>query len=126
MAVYQSVSLGVGDLSNPGPGLWPLFVSGATLTLSIVLLVLGVNWASSPAGGQRWVVSSIAAFAVYVLILPIFGFFVATVPVAFFFVRVIGGAGWVASIATAVLAPAAAFYIFDQLLGVPLMSSSLW
>lgn len=126
LAVYLAYGLGLGSLDNPGPGLWPFAVSGATLALTIALLVTGTSWARSPQGAPRWVLSSIVAFIVYCAILPLFGFVVATVPLAFFFARVIGNAGWITSAVTGVVAPLASYYLFDVLLGVPLVGPSLW
>ncbi len=126
LAVYQSYGLGLGSLANPGPGLWPFAVACVTAALTIVLTVTGATWARSPEGGNRWVIASIAAFIVYCAILPLFGFVISTVPLAFFFTRVIGNAGWITSTATGLAAPIAAYYLFDILLGVPLMGPSLW
>lgn len=120
-AVWQSYGLGLGSLSAPGPGLWPFAVSAVTFALCIVLLVIGATWARTEPGGQRWVISSIAAFIVYCAILPVLGFVLASIPAAFFFTRVIGNGGWTSSIATGVLAPVGTYYIFSELLGVPLV-----
>lgn len=126
LAVVQAYGLGLGSLANPGPGLWPFAVASVTAVLTIVLLVTGATWARSPKGGPRWVIASIGAFVVYCAILPLFGFVVATIPLAFFFARVIGNAGWITSTVTGLAAPIASYYLFDVLLGVPLMGPSLW
>lgn len=126
LAVFQSFDLGIGDLRNPGPGLWPMFISVVTLALTVVLLIMGAAWAETPQGGRRWVLGSIAALVVYSLLLPLFGFVIATIPLAFYFTKVIGGAGWITSVVTAIASPIAAFYVFDELLGVPMMTATLW
>ncbi|MGC0252190.1 tripartite tricarboxylate transporter TctB family protein [Pseudactinotalea sp. Z1748] len=123
-AVWQSYQLGLGSLGAPGPGLWPFGVAVVTFVLSIVLLILGVTWSGTAAGGNRWAIAAIAAFLVYCAILPVLGFVLASIPVALFFTRVVGNAGWIASIATGVLAPVGAYYIFSELLAVPLVGPS--
>lgn len=126
LAVFQSFELGIGDLRNPGPGLWPMFISVITLALTVVLLIMGAAWAETPERGRRWVLGSIAALVVYSLLLPLFGFVIATIPLAFYFTKVIGGAGWITSTVTAIVSPIVAFYLFDELLGVPMMTATLW
>lgn len=123
-AVWQSYQLGLGSLGAPGPGLWPFAIGVVTFALSVVLLILGVTWSSTAEGGNRWVIAAIAAFIVYVAILPVLGFVLASIPVAFFFTRVVGNGGWIASIATGILAPVGAYYIFSELLAVPLVGPS--
>ncbi|MGO1181910.1 MAG: tripartite tricarboxylate transporter TctB family protein [Micrococcaceae bacterium] len=125
-AVFASYVLGIGSLTNPGPGLWPFSISLITFVLTIVLLILGCQWSATPQGGRKWVLTAVVGIVVYCLILPVLGFIFATIPLVFFFMRIVGGSGWISTIVTAILAPLGSYYVFDVLLGVPLFGPTLW
>lgn len=125
-AVYASFALGIGSLTNPGPGLWPFSISLITFVLTIVLLILGCRWSATPEGGRKWVLAAIAGLIAYGMILPILGFILATIPLVFYFMRIIGGSGWITTIVTSALAPFGSYYVFDVLLGVPLPGPIFW
>ncbi|WP_460750849.1 tripartite tricarboxylate transporter TctB family protein [Nocardiopsis oceani] len=118
-ASYEAYSLGIGSPDNPGPGLWPFFVSSIAVVLSLVLVVRGTSWNPSEAGTYKW--SGILALAIcgYMLMLPVLGFLGSTALLCLVVTRVLGGASWVTTIATSVTAPLLSYLIFNQMLGVP-------
>lgn len=124
--VYEAYSLGVGSPANPGPGLWPMFISSIGAALSVVLVIRGTSWLSSELGTYRWSLIMALAIGGYMIALPLLGFLVATALLCLLVTRVLGGAGWITTIATAVLAPVLSYVVFNQLLGVPAIEPSLF
>jgi putative tricarboxylic transport membrane protein len=117
----KSLALGTGSLQDPGPGLWPAAVSGFTLLSAVVLAVRGTPWLLMPDSDARWSLWSILAMGASSWALNIVGFVFATIPLAFFLTRVVGNASVIASIATALLVPPVTYFLFNTLLGVPLL-----
>lgn len=124
--LVEAVSLGIGQLESPAPGMWPAAVSVLAIAAAIGLTVAGTPWDESPDNGGRWATTAILALVVYCAVLDVVGFVPATVLVGYVLTRVIGGAGVFTSVATAVLAPTATYLLFEVALGVPLVDSQLW
>lgn len=123
---YEAYSMGIGSPANPGPGLWPMFVSSIGAILSIVLAIHGTSWLPSESGTYRWSIIMALAICGYMIALPWFGFLVATTLLCLLVTRVLGGARWITAIATAVLAPILSYLVFNQVLGVPAIGPSLF
>lgn len=94
-----SVQMGIGGLSEPGPGLMPL---GASIVLGILSLANLFSKASDPVGdgigykGVKWgrlslVVLSLIAFTV---LLPMLGYLITTFLVMFFLYKSIEPQKW--------------------------------
>lgn len=125
-ATYEAYSLGVGTAANPGPGLWPMFVSGIGVVISLVLAIRGASWQPSEIGTYRWSMIMALAICGYMVALPLLGFLVATALLCLVVTRVVGRAGWVTTIATTVLAPVLSYIVFNHMLGVPAIGPSVF
>lgn len=124
--IYLSYSMGVGSPANPGPGLWPMTVGVLGAALSLILVIKGSSWLPSESGTYRWTLIIALTICGYMILLPVLGFVVTTAILCFVVTRIIGQSGWVTSIATTILAPVLAYIVFNQLLGVPPIESSLF
>lgn len=123
-----SVRLGVGSVTQPGPGLWPFIVSLLITVLSGGLLVQAllrpvrggvlVRGAGKPAAG-------FALVAAYALVMGRIGYLVSTVALLAVWIRFIGGRPWRTAVLVAVLAAAASYVVFRHWLGVPLPAGVL-
>jgi hypothetical protein len=117
-----------------GPGFYPRLVLGVTVALGLALLVKDLLRGKRAAPraaplNYRLVALTFAAFAVYVLLLPLLGFRVAT------FLFVLGTtfllepprrAGlWVRGLALAALTTPATYYVFEHYLAV-LLPRGTW
>lgn len=116
-----------------GPGFYPRIVLGITAALGLVLLAQDLlrTRGEAPVKARlnyRLVVLTFAAFAVYVLLLPLLGFRVAT------FLFVLGATFlleppqrtglWVRGVVLAALTTAATYYVFEHYLAVLLPRGS--
>ncbi len=117
-----------------GPGFYPRIVLGITAALGLALLARDVlrPRGAAPAATRpnyRLVVLTFAAFAVYVLLLPLLGFRVAT------FLFVLGATYllepprrtglWVRGVVLAALTTAVTYYVFEHYLAV-LLPRGTW
>jgi putative tricarboxylic transport membrane protein len=118
--------LSLGELGQPGPGLWP-FVLGAALCVSAVVLVLTrghgvgcerVTWA----GLRRPLVGTVAAVA-FVVVFSQLGAVAAGLLVLTAWLRFLAGRTWRFSLAVAAGCTAAAYLIFVVGLNVSLPSA---
>lgn len=120
--VRESLQLGVGTLSRPGSGLWPLIVSFtitvAGLLLTLVILTRGVT-PMELTGTRRALVLG-GALVAYALLLPYLGYWVLTPLLVLGVSRIIAGHSWVRSVLYAVLAPLGVYLVFSFGFGVPM------
>lgn len=119
--ITESVSAGVGRLSGPGSGFWPLVVAVAGLLCSIAVLLMPSTRFRSAGGGSLPNLLlgclSLAAFpfVYYYLGLPLTSFILSMI-----LLKVIGREGWVLSgIVSAALA-GGTYWVFVVLLRVPM------
>ena len=112
--------LGLGSLTDPGPGLWPLVVSG-------VLVIAGAAVAVRPGEGAEaigreagTVVLGCATLVAYAAVIGVVGFELPTVVLLAFWLRVFGGESWRMTVAVSVGATAVVYAVFILALGVAL------
>lgn len=119
--ITESVSAGVGRLSGPGSGFWPLVIAVAGLLCSIAVLLMPSTRFRSAEGGSLLSLLlgclSLAAFpfVYYYLGLPLTSFILSMI-----LLKVIGREGWLLSgIVSAALA-GGSYWVFVVLLRVPM------
>jgi hypothetical protein len=119
-AALGARDLGLGSLTDPGPGLWPLIVSG-------VLVIAGAAVAVRPGEGaeaigrEAWtVVIACATLVAYTAVIGVVGFELPTVVLLAFWLRVFGGESWRMTVAVSVGATAVVYAVFIVALGVAL------
>jgi len=115
-----------GTAARPGPGFFPMAVGvfGAAVALAWVVSALRrapatAGGPQAPAEGRGRVVATAGTLVGFCLLLPWTGYPAA----AFLFVGLLLrrlGAGWTASVATALASALVSYYLFGVLLGVPL------
>ncbi|MDG4856903.1 tripartite tricarboxylate transporter TctB family protein [Streptomyces sp. T-3] len=121
-AAAAAVSMGLGSLAAPGPGLWPLIVSLAMATLSASLLLNpGADTEQEPFNRQALVVALGAlSLVAYTLLIEQVGFEVVTVLLLVLWMRGFGRESWRLSLAVALAACAALYLLFIVALSVSL------
>ena len=120
LAGWQARRLGVGSLTAPGPGLWPLIVS-------VVLVLTGAAVALRPGddaeaiGREAWIVvlGSLSLVA-YTLLFEVLGFEIPTVALLVFWLKVLGGETWRTAVTVALGATVSVYLVFLLALGVAL------
>jgi hypothetical protein len=119
-AFAQSLRLGVGSASAPGPGTWPALVSGVLLILGIVLAARFRHTDDAERFGRTGllVLAAVATMAVFVAVIGTVGFEIPTAALAFVWLRFLGREGWRISIAVSVGATVAFYALFVAALDV--------
>ncbi|MEU7835194.1 MULTISPECIES: tripartite tricarboxylate transporter TctB family protein [unclassified Nonomuraea] len=118
----MSWSLGVGTLSNPGPGLWPLAVSVAMVVTAAVLVLR-----SGPTGEEETftrealiVVVAAVSLVGYALLFERIGFEIPTVALLVLWLKGLGREGWRMTVIISLGSTAVLYLLFVTGLGVSL------
>ena len=121
VAITSLMSVPVGNLSSPGPALWPMTVSVVTITMTLAaaVLVRSAPEAISRNGLAR-VVASIALLILFALLFDHFNFLTAGVATLFLLTFGVCRQGLLSSCAVAVFASAGSYLLFNSILNVPL------
>jgi len=115
-----SRDLGVGSLTNPGAGLWPLVVS-AVLVIAGAIVAVRPGADVEPIGRDAWaVVVACATLVVYTAVIPVLGFELPTVVLLAFWLRVFGAESWRTTVAVSVGTTVVVYAVFILALGVAL------
>lgn len=121
-AAWLSLRLDIGSLTDPGPGLWPLIVSGLLVASGAGLLVT-VRRAGGTEAFTRGAVAVAAAAVglfVYAVLFEHIGFEIPTVLLLAAWMRFLGRESWTTSALVPIAATSAAYAMFILGLGVPL------
>jgi len=120
LAFAESLRLGVGRASAPGPGTWPALVSGVLLILGIVLAVRFRQVDDAERFGRTGllVLAAVATMPVFVAVVGTIGFEIPTTVLAFVWLRFLGREGWRTSIAISLGATVAFYALFVAALDV--------
>jgi putative tricarboxylic transport membrane protein len=124
-AAWLAFGLDVGSLTDPGPGLWPLIVSGLLVACGAGIIIVAVT-AKGPNGTEAFTKGTISvlvaagALAVYASLFEVVGFEIPTVLLLFAWLRFLGRESWLSSTVIAAVATAAFYALFILGLGVPL------
>ena len=117
-----SLKLGLGQLTQPGPGLWPFVDSVVIPVLSVVLALTGRQGTDTEKFSRASVLTAIAVLTLVLLAfaLPRIGFEIPSLLLMFVWLRCLGRESWRSSVVIS-LATVAAFYaLFVVLLQIPL------
>ncbi|ASR34762.1 hypothetical protein BAY61_06965 [Prauserella marina] len=122
LAAIAAWRLGLGDLSDPGPGLWPLVVSVAMVVVAAVLVIK-----SSPTGAEERfnrdsviVVVGVLSLLGYAALFEQVGFEIPTIALLVLWLKVLGRESWLVTVVVSVVASAAIYLLFITGLEVPL------
>jgi hypothetical protein len=122
VTLWPAVGLGLGSMTEPGPGLWPAFVAVLLFGSGIVIVGRGRRATDTEAftRGTTGVAVGVASLAGYACLFELVGFEIPTVLLLALWLRFLGGEGWITTCVVSVLATAAASLLFITVLGVPL------
>lgn len=118
--IVESSKLGLGDLTEPGPGLWPLVLSTVVVGSAAVLFVV-----DDPRDYERWsgrsamIGAGIVGLAAYIVAFSLLGFAISTALLIGVWLRVFARESWRSTIVLTVAGAVALYLIFAVLLNVP-------
>ena len=119
-AALGARDLGVGSLTDPGPGLWPLVVI-AVLVISGAVVAVRPGEGTEPIGREAWVVVvACLSLVVYTAVISNVGFELPTVLLLAFWLRVFGAESWRTTVAVSVGVTLVVYLVFILALGVAL------
>jgi putative tricarboxylic transport membrane protein len=117
-----SSRLGLGQLTQPGPGLWPFAVSAVIVVLSAVLVFVGRRATDAEQFSKASLLTALALVTLVLLavLLPLIGFEIPSLLLVFVWLRWLGKESWRSSVVISVAAVAAVYLLFVVLLQIPL------
>jgi putative tricarboxylic transport membrane protein len=126
----KSLTYPLGTLRKPGGGLFPLAASVLLTGLAALLTIQAFRRKEGDEepraaffpekDAPRKILLGFAGLLGYRYLLPVIGFAPSTGVFIFFLSRILGKAGWGASIGFAVLTAVAAYYLFQVWLKIPM------
>jgi hypothetical protein len=117
-----SLALGLGRLTQPGPGLWPFVISVVVTVLAVALALVGRHGEDTEKFSRASVLTAIAVVTLvaFALLLPLIGFEIPSLLLTFVWLRFLGKESWVSSVAISVGTVAAFYVLFVLVLQIPL------
>ena len=120
LTAFAARDLGLGSLTAPGPGLWPLVV-GLVLAISGAAVAVRPGDDAEPIGRDAWiVVVACLSLALYTLVIEIVGFEVPTLLLLAFWLRGLGRESWRTTVLVSVGATVVVWVVFILVFGVAL------
>lgn len=119
-AIVGSRGLGLGELTAPGPGLWPFIVSLLLTGTAAVLVLLDPAEDYEPwTRGTVRIIAGLVSLGVFILLFQTLGFVVAAFLMLLVWLRVFGGESWRLTLVLAAGGTAVMYLLFVEALGVP-------
>jgi putative tricarboxylic transport membrane protein len=119
-ALIGARNLGLGELSSPGPGLWP-FITATLLTGTAVLLL----FIDDPDDYEPWtrgalgIAMGLVSLGVFILLFQAIGFAVSATLMLLFWLRIFAKEPWRWAVPLAVIGALVFHLIFVEALAVP-------
>jgi hypothetical protein len=122
--ILISLNYGFGTWKRPGPGLYPFFL-GFSLAFFGLLLILSGLRSHIPIpplqrGGLRTFFPMIAAFCLWILIMPLLGYVAVTLLATFGFCKVMKLEGWLKPLSVSLGTTLFIYLLFDYWLYIDL------
>ncbi len=112
--------MGLGELTAPGPGLWPVIVAGLLTATSVALLFFDPAEDYEPwTAGTARIAAGLAGLALFVVLFDTIGFVVPTFLLLFAWLRFLGDESWRMALVLAAAGAIALHLVFVVALGVP-------
>lgn len=123
-ALAYSYSLSLGELTSPGPGMWPFVISAVIILCSIMVLVTERSSEDYEqiTSRARVIGLGLLSLGVFILLFEQIGFIVPALLTLAFWLRFIGEESWRLTGIITILATAGFYVVFVVLLGVPFPS----
>jgi hypothetical protein len=120
--VIGSLALGVGAPATPGPGTWPLLVSGVLVVLGLVLgaLTRRTTDAERFTRSALLVLIGVISMIAFVALIGVIGFEIPTALLAFVWLRFLGHEGWRTCVIASLGIVVAFYLLFVAALAVPI------
>lgn len=120
--VVESLRLGLGTLTQPGPGLWPLLLAGFLSLAALVLLFLDDRRDYEKFAPRKVAMALVAVLSLiaYIYLFTYLGFLLASVLMLGVWLRVFGGESWLWTISLALVGGIGFYLLFGAALNVPL------
>jgi putative tricarboxylic transport membrane protein len=119
-ALLEARDMGLGELTAPGPGLWPFIVAGLLTATAAVLLFVDPAEDYEPwTASTLRIVAGLVGLALFVVLFQTLGFIVPTVLMLTAWLRFFGGESWRMALALGVGGTLVLHLIFVIALGVP-------
>lgn len=119
-AVLGARGLGLGELRNPGPGLWPFMVALLLIGTAVVLLFI-----DDPADYEPWtrgtlgIILGLGSLAVFIVLFQTIGFAVSAMLMLLFWLRIFAKEPWRWAVPLAVIGALVFHLLFVEALAVP-------
>jgi len=119
-ALWKAYGLGLGELTNPGPGLWPFGVSLLVVAVCLVLLVIDNpdDYESWTVGTAR-IVGGLFSLGLFIVLFQALGFLIPAVLMLLLWLKLFGGESWRWAVPLAVGGALGLYLVFVTGLGVP-------
>ncbi|MBK5250837.1 MAG: tripartite tricarboxylate transporter TctB family protein [Actinomycetales bacterium] len=118
--MYEAYNLSLGELRNPGPGLWPFIVSTVVVGTAAALLFIDhrddyETWTR----GTLIIIGGLVSLGIFILLFEAIGFLVPAVLMLLLWLRLFAQESWKWALPLAVGGALVLYLIFDTALGVP-------
>lgn len=120
--IVMSLGYGLGTLTQPGAGLWPLAASVLVTGLSVLLLLVGRGLDDAEAFTRSSVLPVVGAltFLGMAFLMPVIGFEIPTLLLSVVWLRFLGGETWRSTAVISVGTTVAFYLLFLYGLRIPL------
>jgi putative tricarboxylic transport membrane protein len=119
-AALGAWDLGVGSLTDPGPGLWPLVVS-AVLVIAGAVVAVRPGEGAEAIGRDAWVVVvACLSLVAFTAVIRVVGVELPTIALLAFWMRAFGGEPWRTTVAVSLGVTVVVYVVFILALGVAL------
>ena len=119
-ALFTARDMGLGELTAPGPGLWPAIAAALLSATAFVLLFLDPAEDYEPwTAGTARIAAGLAGLALFVVLFQTIGFVIPAFLLLFAWLRLLAGESWRMALVLAVAGALALHLVFVVALGVP-------
>ena len=112
--------LEVGEMTNPGPGLWPLAVAVVVAATAGILTFVDI-----PEDYEGWdrhslvIAAAIAVLAIFIVLFQVLGFVVSSFLMLIVWLKIFARESWRLSLVLAIAGSIALYLVFAEFFGVP-------
>lgn len=119
--MIYSYSLSLGELTSPGPGLWP-FVGSLVIVLSSIAILATENDSEDYeafSSGTKAIGLGLLSLCLFIPLFAYLGFVLPAFLLIMFWLRVLGNESWKLTLLVAIVSAIGFYLLFDLALGVP-------
>ena len=119
-ALFTARDMGLGELTAPGPGLWPAIEAALLSATAFVLLFLDPAEDYEPwTAGTARIAAGLAGLALFVVLFQTIGFVIPAFLLLFAWLRLLAGEAWRMALVLAAAGAIVLHLVFVVALGVP-------